>query len=77
MPVWLKIIAANAFIGLICYARGLYKELKSTEEKLGNTKQSVKDLKAELKEAYYRLNMYEDNTKNKGGDAENNTPHQE
>lgn len=77
MPVWLKIIAANAVIGLICYARGLYKELKSTKEELEKTKKSVKDLEAELKEAYYHIKMYENNTKNKGGDAENNTPHQE
>ncbi len=44
MPVWLAIVAANAFIGLACYTRGLYLELKETKEKLKQAEKVLEQL---------------------------------
>ena len=54
-----------AVVGTLCYARGLYLELKSTKEKLQNAQETIKELKEELQEAYYHVEMYNvaDNTK--------------
>ena len=48
MPTWLWIIGANAILGLACYARGLYLELRDTKEKLANAFEAVKYLEAKL-----------------------------
>ena len=55
MPVWLDIIAIWAFIGLACYARGLYLELKSTKQRLEKSQEMVKLLIRELSEARKRI----------------------
>lgn len=48
MPMWLEIIAANAVLGLACFARGAYLELKKTREQLENAKEIIRYLEAEL-----------------------------
>lgn len=48
MPVWLEIIVANICIGLACYARGLFLELKSTKEHLEMSKRANKQLSDKL-----------------------------
>ena len=46
--MWFEIIAANIFLGLACYARGLYLELKSTKQKLEQAQSVIRYLKKEL-----------------------------
>lgn len=48
MLVLLEIIAVNAIVGLACYARGLYIELKSTKKKLQSAQETNKFLVDEL-----------------------------
>lgn len=50
MPVWLQIIAANALLCLMVYARALYLELKATKSQLKNAEEIIKALKEELQD---------------------------
>jgi uncharacterized protein YoxC len=58
MPVWFDIIVAMSFVGLACYARGLYIELQTTKKKLDNAKDNIKLLHDELQRTY---NQYHTN----------------
>ena len=49
MPVWLKIIAANAVLCLACYARAAHKAYKSTEAELEEAKRTIKFLENNLR----------------------------
>lgn len=55
MPVWLEIIVVNICIGLACYARGLFLELKSTKEHLEMSKNANKRLYENLKFANQQI----------------------
>jgi hypothetical protein len=55
MPVLLEIILANAVIGLACYARGLYLELKKTKEHLEMVKNINRRLNDSLNIANQRI----------------------
>lgn len=61
----IKYLISAAVVGILIYTRGLYLELKSTKEKLQNAQETIKELKEELQEAYYHIEMYNvaDNTK--------------
>lgn len=52
----IQYLAIVAVAGTMFYARGIYLELKTTKAKLEDAKETIKGLKEELQEAYYRNN---------------------
>ena len=59
----IKYIILVAVVGTLFYARGLYLELKATKAKLKSAQETIKDLKEELQEAYYHIDLYEEKRK--------------